>query len=124
MIGHEITHGFDDTGRQFDKDGNRVSWWTPETIDKFIERKTCIVNQYSNYTVSQINMKVIPVTLALLNPHPRPLQMNGNQTQGENIADNGGVKEAFYVSVAPIPAGRIFCIRAGLPISIETSTEG
>ncbi|CAF3792998.1 unnamed protein product [Rotaria sp. Silwood1] len=64
VIGHEITHGFDDSGRQFDKDGNRISWWTPETIDRFIERKTCI--------------------------------LNGNQTQGENIADNGGIKESFY----------------------------
>ncbi|CAF4114520.1 unnamed protein product, partial [Adineta steineri] len=79
VIGHEITHGFDDTGRQFDKDGNRVLWWTPETIEKFIERKTCIVDQYSNYTVAQINRT-----------------LNGDQTQGENIADNGGVKEAFY----------------------------
>ena len=58
VIGHEITHGFDDTGRQFDKDGNRIPWWTDETIQKFIERKTCIVEQYSNYTVAQINMKV------------------------------------------------------------------
>ncbi|CAF1139433.1 unnamed protein product [Rotaria sordida] len=79
VIGHEITHGFDDSGRQFDKDGNRVSWWTPGTIERFIERKTCIVNQYSNYVVAQINRTV-----------------NGNQTQGENIADNGGIKESFY----------------------------
>ncbi|UJR14935.1 hypothetical protein I4U23_001917 [Adineta vaga] len=79
VIGHEITHGFDDNGRQYDKDGNRVLWWTQETINKFIERKTCIVDQYSNYIVAQINRTV-----------------NGNQTQGENIADNGGIKEAFY----------------------------
>jgi predicted metalloendopeptidase len=58
VIGHEITHGFDDNGRQFDKDGNRVLWWSSETIEKFIERKTCIVNQYSNYTVTQINLAV------------------------------------------------------------------
>lgn len=58
VIGHEITHGFDDTGRQFDKDGNRIPWWTDETIKTFNERKTCIINQYSNYTVKQINMKV------------------------------------------------------------------
>ena len=59
VIGHEITHGFDDTGRQFDKDGNRIPWWTESTIDKFNERKTCIVDQYSNYILSQINMQVI-----------------------------------------------------------------
>lgn len=58
VIGHEITHGFDNSGREFDKDGNRIPWWSPETIDKFNERKTCIVDQYSNYTVSQINMRV------------------------------------------------------------------
>lgn len=58
MIGHEITHGFDDDGRQFDKDGNRIPWWTDETITKFNERKTCIVNQYSNYTAKQVNMTV------------------------------------------------------------------
>ena len=58
VIGHEITHGFDDTGRQFDKDGNRVPWWTDETIQKFIQRKTCIVKQYSNYTIEQINQEV------------------------------------------------------------------
>ncbi|CAF0827881.1 unnamed protein product [Adineta steineri] len=79
IIGHEITHGFDDTGRQFDKDGNLVLWWTHETIKKFIERKTCIVDQYSNFTVPNLNINA-----------------NGDQTQGEDIADNGGLREAFY----------------------------
>ena len=58
VIGHEITHGFDDSGRQFDKNGNQIPWWTDETIEKFINRKTCIVDQYSNYTVPGINIKV------------------------------------------------------------------
>ncbi|CAF4106434.1 unnamed protein product [Adineta steineri] len=79
VIGHEITHGFDDIGRQFDKDGNRIPWWTDETIEKFIERKTCIVDQYSNFTVPNLN-----------------IHANGNQTQGEDIADNGALREAFY----------------------------
>ncbi len=57
-IGHEITHAFDDVGRQFDKDGNRIPWWTQKTIDQFNDRKQCIINQYSNYTVPQINMHV------------------------------------------------------------------
>ncbi|CAF3828395.1 unnamed protein product [Rotaria sp. Silwood1] len=81
VIGHEITHGFDDIGRQYDKDGNRISWWTDDTIKKFNERKQCIIDQYSNYVVTQINRT-----------------LNGFQTQGENIADNGGIKESFYVS--------------------------
>ncbi|CAF1531755.1 unnamed protein product [Rotaria sp. Silwood1] len=79
VIGHEITHGFDDNGRQYDKDGNRILWWTSETIDRFNKRKTCIVDQYSQYILEQINISI-----------------NGNQTQGENIADNGGIKQAFY----------------------------
>ncbi|CAF1017329.1 unnamed protein product [Rotaria sp. Silwood1] len=79
VIGHEITHGFDNSGRQFDKDGNRIPWWTDATIQEFNNRKTCIVNQYSNYTVPQTDMKA-----------------NGNQTQGEDIADNGGLREAFF----------------------------
>ncbi|CAF1238637.1 unnamed protein product [Adineta steineri] len=79
VIGHEITHGFDDRGRKFDKDGNKIPWWTDETIEKFIERKTCIVDQYSNFTVPNLN-----------------IHANGDQTQGEDIADNGGLREAFY----------------------------
>lgn len=58
VIGHEFTHGFDNVGRQFDKDGNRIPWWTNETIDAFEKQKQCIVDQYNNYTVAQINMRV------------------------------------------------------------------
>lgn len=79
VIGHEITHGFDDRGRQFDKDGNDRNWWKPKTDARFRERAQCIIEQYGNYTVDeQTNLKV-----------------NGLNTQGENIADNGGIKEAF-----------------------------
>lgn len=58
VIGHEITHGFDDMGRQYDKDGNQIPWWTNETITTFNQRKKCIVDQYSNYTVTQAKEKV------------------------------------------------------------------
>lgn len=78
VIGHEITHGFDDRGRQFDKDGNDRNWWKPKTDARFRERAQCIIEQYSNYTVAENGLKV-----------------NGLNTQGENIADNGGIKEAF-----------------------------
>ena len=58
VIGHEITHGFDDTGRQFNEAGDRIPWWTEETIQKFDQRKQCIIDQYSNYSVPEIHMNV------------------------------------------------------------------
>jgi predicted metalloendopeptidase len=58
VMGHEITHGFDDEGRLYDKDGNRVSWWTNDTIDEFNKRKECIIQQYNNYTMTQVNLQV------------------------------------------------------------------
>ncbi|XP_035741301.1 neprilysin-2-like isoform X2 [Vespa mandarinia] len=79
VIGHEITHGFDDQGRQFDKEGNLVDWWAPETKENYLERAECIVQQYGNYTVEEVGLK-----------------LNGINTQGENIADNGGIKEAYF----------------------------
>eukprot|EP00914_Ancora_sagittata_P002837 GHVO01005991.1.p1 GENE.GHVO01005991.1~~GHVO01005991.1.p1 ORF type:complete len:215 (-),score=8.46 GHVO01005991.1:610-1203(-) len=78
VIGHELTHGFDDKGRQFDKDGNLKQWWSDTVIEKFKEQAQCIIDQYSNYTVPEVD-----------------LNLNGRQTQGENIADNGGLKQAF-----------------------------
>jgi putative endopeptidase len=77
VIGHEMTHGFDDQGRQFDAAGNLRDWWTPESAAKFKERSQAIVKQYSEY-------------------EPLPgLHINGELTQGENIADLGGVKLAY-----------------------------
>lgn len=78
IIGHEITHGFDDQGRLFDKDGNVKLWWSEVDVEKFIERAQCFIDQYSNYTVPEVNMNI-----------------NGRQTLGENIADNGGLKQAY-----------------------------
>ena len=78
MIGHEITHGFDDQGRQYDNVGNLKDWWDLETKNRFIGKTRCIIEQYGNYTASSVN-----------------LQLNGINTQGENIADNGGLKEAY-----------------------------
>ncbi|XP_078042097.1 neprilysin-1 isoform X2 [Augochlora pura] len=78
VIGHEITHGFDDKGRQFDKNGNIMQWWNNATIKAFRKRAECIVEQYSNYKLQDIGLNV-----------------NGRMTQGENIADNGGLKQAY-----------------------------
>ncbi|CAH1375017.1 hypothetical protein MTP99_016416 [Tenebrio molitor] len=78
VIGHEITHGFDDKGRQFDKDGNMMQWWNNATIRAFRERTQCIIDQYSRYKIDEVGLYV-----------------NGRMTQGENIADNGGLKQSF-----------------------------
>src|SRR5207248_735499 len=67
VVGHEMSHGFDDQGRQFDEVGNLRDWWTPESAAKFKERSNAIVKQYSEY-------------------EPLPgLHVNGQLTQGENI---------------------------------------
>ena len=58
IIGHEITHGFDDEGRQYDKDGNLVDWWQAKTKSAFDEKAQCIIDQYSNITVPGINLNV------------------------------------------------------------------
>jgi putative endopeptidase len=77
VIGHEMTHGFDDQGRQFDAAGNLRDWWSPASAAKFKERSQAIVKQYNQY-------------------EPLPgLHVNGELTQGENIADLGGVKLAY-----------------------------
>ncbi|MBL7792470.1 MAG: M13 family metallopeptidase [Saprospiraceae bacterium] len=72
-IGHEITHGFDDQGRQFDEKGNLVSWWTKDDEEKFNKRAEVMVNQFNQY-------------------EPLPgYKINGKATLGENIADLGGI---------------------------------
>ncbi len=72
-IGHELTHGFDDQGRQFDEKGNLVNWWTPSDEKEFAARASRIINQFENFKVLD------------------SLHVNGTATQGENIADLGGV---------------------------------
>lgn len=58
VIGHEITHGLDDDNRERDMHGNEFSLWTNKTIEVFHDRKKCIVNQYNNYTLTQVNHQV------------------------------------------------------------------
>jgi predicted metalloendopeptidase len=77
VIAHEISHGFDDQGRQYDATGNLRDWWTPDAAAKYKERADKIIKQYAEY-------------------EPLPgLHINGELTQGENIADDGGVKLAY-----------------------------
>jgi putative endopeptidase len=76
-IGHEMTHGFDDQGRKFDAQGNLHDWWTAEDAKGFQDRAQGIVDQFNGYTVND------------------SLHVNGKLTQGENIADLGGLKIAY-----------------------------
>lgn len=77
VIGHEMTHGFDDQGRQYDKDGNLNEWWTAEDSEKFAEKVTVLEEQYNNYTILD------------------SLHVDGKLTTGENIADLGGLNIAY-----------------------------
>jgi predicted metalloendopeptidase len=78
VIGHEMTHGFDDSGSKYDAHGNLNNWWTEESAKNFKARTTAIVKQFAAY-------------------EPLPgVHLNGELTQGENIADLGGVKIAYY----------------------------
>ncbi|HET6374322.1 MAG TPA: M13 family metallopeptidase, partial [Candidatus Polarisedimenticolia bacterium] len=77
VMGHELTHGFDDQGRKFDPSGQMSEWWDPEVVKKFEERAQCVDDLYDTY-------EVLP-----------GVHLNGKLTLGENIADLGGVKEAY-----------------------------
>jgi putative endopeptidase len=74
VVGHELTHGFDDQGRQFDADGNLRDWWTAADAQAFEQRASCIADQYSGYTAVA------------------DVKLNGKLTLGENTADNGGLR--------------------------------
>ncbi len=78
IIGHELTHGFDDQGAQFDADGNMKMWWTEADFKNFKERTALIVAQFNQYVALDT------------------LHVNGEMTQGENIADLGGLTMAYY----------------------------
>ncbi len=76
-IGHELTHGFDDEGRQFDAQGNLRDWWTAEDSKQFDQRASCISDQYSHYVAVD------------------DIKVNGQLTMGENVADLGGLMLAY-----------------------------
>ncbi|HJT70017.1 MAG TPA: M13 family metallopeptidase, partial [Terriglobales bacterium] len=77
VIGHELTHGFDDQGRKYDPQGNLRDWWTAEDGKQFEERASCVANEYSSFTAVD------------------DLKLNGRLTLGENTADNGGARIAL-----------------------------
>jgi putative endopeptidase len=77
VIGHELTHGFDDQGSQFDAVGNLKMWWTPEDRKKFEEKSDCVTTQFAGFEVE------------------KGLFINGKLTLGENLADLGGLSIAY-----------------------------
>jgi endothelin-converting enzyme/putative endopeptidase len=82
VIGHELTHGFDDQGHQFDLNGNLSDWWTADDAKKFAERLDCEVKEYDGFTAVD------------------DLKINGKLTLGENTADNGGLRLAYMAFLA------------------------
>jgi putative endopeptidase len=87
VIGHELTHGFDDQGSQFDADGNLRDWWTASDKKQFEERTSCIKDQYGSFVAVD------------------DLKLNGKLTLGENTADNGGMRIA-YIALLNTFAGK------------------
>jgi putative endopeptidase len=77
IIGHELTHGFDDQGRKFDGAGNLRDWWTAEDGEQFDKKEQCVADEYSGFEATE------------------GVKLNGNLTLGENTADNGGLRIAF-----------------------------
>ena len=82
VIGHELTHGFDDEGRQFDAKGNLEDWWTPQDAKQFEERVGCVVDEYNGFIATD------------------DVHVNGKLTLGENVADLGGLKLAMMAYLA------------------------
>lgn len=78
MVGHEITHGFDDEGRLFDQDGTFRDWWDKEDMQRFKTKSDCFVEQYNKFRDERVGMNV-----------------SGFNTLGENVADNGGLESSY-----------------------------
>uniref|UniRef100_A0A8D3DLU6 Phosphate regulating endopeptidase homolog, X-linked n=1 Tax=Scophthalmus maximus TaxID=52904 RepID=A0A8D3DLU6_SCOMX len=78
IVGHELTHGFDNNGRKYDKNGNLDQWWSNSSITAFNEKTQCMIDQYNDYHWEEAGLNV-----------------RGKRTLAENIADNGGIREAF-----------------------------
>ena len=82
IVGHELTHGFDDQGRLFDGNGNLINWWTPDDAKKFEAKTDCEVKEYGSFTAVD------------------DVKINGKLTLGENTADNGGIRLAYMAFLA------------------------
>merc|ERR1711934_237459 len=80
LLGHEMVHGFDDSGRLYDKDGLKFNWWKPSEVTEYNKRTQCLVEQYQNFSISY---------------EGEDFSVPGAKAAGENIADNGGMKAAY-----------------------------
>jgi putative endopeptidase len=89
VIGHELTHGFDDEGKKFDAKGNLSDWWTPEDTKKFEARTDCLVKEYGGFTAVD------------------DVKVNGKLTLGENTADNGGLLLAYMAYMERAKANNV-----------------
>ena len=87
VIGHELTHGFDDEGRQFDATGNLNDWWTEQDGKAFEHRTQCVVDEYNQFTATA------------------DVKVNGKLTLGENVADLGGLRLAFMAYMTSLNGG-------------------
>ena len=120
VIGHELTHGFDDQGRKFNEKGELTDWWTEASVKGFEERAACIDQQYSAYEIDP------------------GVAVNGKLTMGENIGDNGGLKQAWDVlqkkqkergpgqeppQVAGLTEDQLFFVAAGQVWCTEATIE-
>ncbi|MFP5226529.1 MAG: M13 family metallopeptidase [Acidobacteriota bacterium] len=88
VVGHELTHGFDDQGAKFDAKGNLHNWWTPQDQKNFEQRTDCIANEYSQFTAVD------------------DVKVNGKLTLGENTADNGGLRLAYIALMTRLAQGK------------------
>jgi predicted metalloendopeptidase len=95
ILGHEMSHGFDDDGRRYDAKGEMKDWWQPETVEGFKKRSGCISSLFDTYKVMN-------------------KQVNGKLTLGEDIADAGGIKFSYRAFLAKAP-------RTEVPLSLSLS---
>lgn len=98
VIGHELTHGFDNNGRRFNKDGDLAHWWSDADIAKFTQLTQCFINQYGKFKYFG-------------------LHVNGKLTLGENIADNGGIGQAYRAYHAYVKANGPEPTLPGVPLT-------
>jgi endothelin-converting enzyme len=106
VMGHELTHGFDDMGSQFDASGNYNPWWPEATQFAFDQRTQCMARQFSRYSVTTESGD--------------ELFLNGNLTLGENIADSGGLKSAHAALLTRIGQAKADAIALpGLDLTSE-----